>query len=96
LRSSLSGRECAFCAEKFIAGAEVYGGLGDTWLLTLRNTSHYLAPVIGWQLPKDMRVSFSPGFGLTRPSIDHVFRIGFAIEFGDLASRLRGRRSEVR
>ena len=60
-----SGRECTFCAEKFIAGAEAYGGLGDTFALTMRDTSHYFAPLIGWQLPKGARLSFSPGFGLT-------------------------------
>ena len=65
LRSAASGRDCSFCAEKFIVGAEAYGGLGDTFALTLRDTSHYVAPLIGWQLPKGVRLSFSPGFGLT-------------------------------
>ena len=54
--------------------------------LTLRDTSHYLAPLIGWQLPKDMRLSFSPGLGLTRASLDHVYRIGFAVSFGQIGS----------
>ncbi len=86
---SATGRVCNFCAEKFIAGAETYGGVGDTWALTLRDTSHYLSPVVGWQLPKDMRVSLSPGFGLTRSSLDYVLRIGFAMEFAHLNERLR-------
>jgi len=87
---SATGRMCIFCAEKFIAGAEAYGGVGDTWALTLRDTSHYLAPVFGWQLPRDMRVSLSPGFGLTRSSLAYVLRIGFAIEFDHLIEKLRG------
>ena len=41
------GRECTFCAEKFAAGVEAYGGLGDTWSLTLGDTSHYIAPLLG-------------------------------------------------
>jgi hypothetical protein len=81
LRSAASGRECTFCAEKFIAGVEGYGGLGDTFALTLRDTSHYLAPAIGWQLPKNMRLSFSPGFGLTGSSLARVYRVGLAYEF---------------
>ncbi len=81
LRGAASGRECIFCAEKFIAGAEAYGGLGDTFSLTLRDTSHYIAPVIGWQLPKGMRLSFSPGFGLTGTSLARVYRAGLAFEF---------------
>jgi hypothetical protein len=86
---SPTGRVCTFCAEKFIAGAEAYGGVGDTWSLTLRDTSHYLAPVLGWQLPRDMRVSLSPGFGVTRSSLDCALRIGFAVEFDHLIERLR-------
>ena len=81
LRSAASGRECTFCAEKFIAGAEAYGGLGDTFALTLRYTSHYLAPTVGWQLPKGVRLSFSPGFGLTDGSLARVYRVGLAFEF---------------
>ena len=86
---SPTGRVCTFCAEKFIAGAEAYGGVGDTWSLTIRDTSHYLAPVFGWQLPRSMRVSLSPGFGLTRSSLDYVLRIGFAVEFDHLIEGLR-------
>ncbi len=81
LRSAASSRECTFCAEKFIAGAEAYGGLGDTFALTMRDTSHYIAPLIGWQLPKGARFSFSPGFGLTGSSLARVYRVGLAFEF---------------
>jgi hypothetical protein len=81
LRSAGSGRACTFCAEKFIAGAEAYGGLGDTSALTLRETSHYIAPLIGWQLPKGVRLSLSPGFGLTDASFTRVYRVGLAFEF---------------
>jgi len=81
LRGAGSGRECIFCAEKFIAGVEGYGGLGDTSALTLRDTSHYLAPLVGWQLPKGVRLSFSPGFGLTDTSLTRIYRVGLAFEF---------------
>jgi len=81
LRSAGGGRECTFCAEKFIAGIEGYGGLGDTSALTLRDTSHYLAPLVGWQLPRGVRLSFSPGFGLTDASLARIYRVGLAFEF---------------
>ena len=84
LRSAASGWPCTFCREKFMAGAEAYGGLGDTASLTLRDTSHYIAPVIGWQLPKGLRLSFSPGFGLTSSSLARVYRIGLAVEFAQV------------
>lgn len=90
LRSAASSRECTFCAEKFIAGVEGYGGLGDTFSLTMRDTSHYLAPLIGWQLPKGVRLSFSPGFGLTETSLARVYRVGLAYEFEQFGNWFQG------
>lgn len=93
LGSGASGRPCTFCAEKLIAGVEGYGGLGDTQSLTLRETSHYIAPLLGWQLPRGVRLSFSPGFGLTESSLARVYRVGLAFEFpqvGGWFHRLQG------
>ena len=96
LKTALSVRECTFCAEKFTVGAEAYGGLGDTWALTMRDTSHYIAPLVGWDLPGRMRVSFSPGFGLTGSSLDRVYRVGVAYEMPQLGSLFRGAKGSVR
>ena len=96
LRSSSSGRDCTFCAEKFIVGVEAYGGLGDTWALTLHDTSHYVAPVVGWSLPGHMRVSLSPALGITGSSVDQFYRIGFAREFQDIFNMLPGRKGNLR
>lgn len=90
LRGAAGSRPCTFCREKFIAGAEAYGGLGDTAALTLRDTSHYVAPVIGWQLPKGARLSFSPGFGLTGASLARVYRVGLAFEFEQVGNWFHG------
>jgi hypothetical protein len=86
LRGAASERECTLCTEKFIAGAEAYGGLGDTFSLTIRNTSHYIAPLLGWQLPRGARLSFSPGFGLTSTSLSRVYRVGLAFEFNQVGN----------
>lgn len=90
LRLMGSGRACTFCAEKFMAGVEAYGGLGDTWSLTTGDTSHYIAPLLGWQLPKNVRLSFSPGFGLTSVSLERVYRFGLAYEFEQVGKMFRG------
>jgi len=90
LRSAASSRECMLCTEKFIAGVEGYGGLGDTFALTMRDTSHYIAPLIGWQLPKGVRLSFSPGFGLTDTSLARVYRVGLAYEFNQVGNWFHG------
>ena len=90
LRAAASERPCTFCAEKFTAGVETYGGLGNTDSLTIRDTSHYVAPVGGWDLAAHARLSFSPGFGLTDSSLDRVYRIGLAFEMPQAASWFRG------
>ncbi|HEY3705237.1 MAG TPA: hypothetical protein VGL22_09270 [Terracidiphilus sp.] len=95
LKTSLSLRECTFCLEKVTAGAEAYGGLGDTWDLSLHDTSHYIAPVMGWYLPARMRVTFSPGFGLTGSSLDRVYRVGWAYEMPQIGSLFRSHKKEV-
>lgn len=89
LRSASTGRACTFCANRFMAGVEAYGGLGDTASLTLHETSHYIAPLIGWEAPKGLRISFSPGFGLTSTSLDRVYRIGVAYEFDQIGNWFR-------
>jgi hypothetical protein len=86
LRSAAGSRQRVFAADKFLAGAEAYGGLGDTSSLTLGGTSHYIAPLVGWQLPKAMRLSFSPGFGLTSDSLARIYRIGLAFEFSQIGN----------
>lgn len=87
---STAYRECIFCAQKLTVGAEAYGGLGDTWALTMRDTSHFIAPVAGWYLPRGTRLTFSPGFGLTSSSLDRVYRVGFAVEVPQFARLFRG------
>lgn len=72
---------CTLCLAKIVVGGELYGGLGDTSSLTLRDTSHYFAPEVGWNLPRGARFSFSPGFGLTDSSLSRIYRIGFAYDF---------------
>jgi len=88
LRTLGSGKPCILCLEKLTAGAEAYGGLGDVASLTLRDTSHYIAPIIGWQLPVG-RLSFSTGFGLTSSSLDRVYRIGWASELPQIGNWFR-------
>ncbi len=96
LRTAFSGRECTFCAEKLVAGLEAYGGLGDTWSLTTRDTSHYIAPLLGWQLPRGMRLSFSPGFGLTSSSLNRVYRVGLAMEVPQISTWFRSAKEGAR
>lgn len=95
LRTLGGGKPCVFCLEKFTAGVEAFGGLGDTWSLTTRDTSHYIAPIVGWQLPVG-RLSFSTGFGLTGSSLDRVYRVGWASEIPQFSGLFRSRKGGAR
>jgi len=90
-----SAQRCSFCAENFVAGVEMYGGLGTTSRFGLPNTSHYLAPVAAWNLPSDWTIRISPGFGLNDNSHRFLLRLGVSREFsgfGNALSRLFGGR----
>ncbi len=89
LSGAAGAHDCTFCARKLTAGVEAYGGLGDTDALTIRDTSHYIAPLLSWQLPKGLRLSLSPGFGLTSTSLSRVYRIGVAYEFDQIGNWFR-------
>jgi hypothetical protein len=76
-----SAERCNLCPENFIAGVEMYGGLGDRYSFGLPDTSHYLAPVLAWNLPSDWTIRLSPGFGLNDKSHRLLLRWGMSREF---------------
>jgi hypothetical protein len=88
-----SAKRCALCPQNFIGGVEMYGGLGDRHSFGLHDTSHYVAPVLGWNLPSGWTLRISPGFGLNDNSHWLLMRWGLAREingFGSMVSRLFG------
>ena len=89
LRLEATPQHCNFCRENIILGAEMYGGLGTTDLLTLSGTSHYVAPIAALQLPNGVTFSFSPGFGLNDNSHRVLLRWGMSYEIGGFGRKLR-------
>jgi hypothetical protein len=83
-----SAKRCSFCRENFIAGVEMYGGLGDRYSFGLHDTSHYLAPVIAWNLPAGWTLRASSGFGLNDNSSRFLLRWGLSREITGFASML--------
>lgn len=83
-----SAKNCTFCAEKFQAGAELYGGLGERYSFGLHDTSHYFGPTINWMAPNGITVSFSPQFGLNDFSIPVLYRFGVSYEIDQFLSRV--------
>lgn len=88
---ALSGvaRPGAIARQNFIAGVEMYGGLGTRYSPGLHDTSHYVGPTIVYALPKGTSVTFSPNFGLNGNSIDRIYRVGFNYELGQAFGRER-------
>lgn len=90
-----SPEPCHLCAENFVAGVELYGGLGDRYSFGLHDTSHYLAPVLAWNLPENWTVRLSAGFGLNDESHRLLLRWGLSREFSsfgpEMARLFRGR-----
>jgi hypothetical protein len=89
LALAASSKPCTFCAERFIAGVEMYGGLGDRYTSGLHDTSQYLSPVVNWTSAGGTTVSFGPAFGLNSYSAGALFRFGISHEFPQFLSLLR-------
>ena len=85
-----SPQRCTFCRENFIAGVEIYGGLGDTQNFGLHATSHYVAPALAWNLPSGWTLRVSPGFGLNDNSHGLLLRWGLSREFSGFGEMLCG------
>jgi hypothetical protein len=81
---------CRFCRENFALGAEMYGGLGERYSFGLHDTSHYLGPILTWNLPRGPSFRISPNFGLNRNSNGFMFRFMVSYEIDQFFSRLRG------
>jgi len=81
--------ECAFCPEKFQAGMEMYGGLGDANGFGLHLTSQYLGPTVNWTAPNGMTLAFSPQFGLNSYSIPVLYRFSVSYEIQQFFSHFR-------
>jgi len=82
---------CTFCAEKFRAGLEMYGGLGDRYSFGTRFTSHYIGPTVNWETPNGVALSFSPQFGLNDFSVPRLYRFGISYEIEDILGRFHRR-----
>jgi hypothetical protein len=87
LALAASPQRCTLCRENFVAGLEMYGGLGDTDQFGLDGTSHYVAPLIAWNLPSGVSLRLSPGWGVNDDSHRFLLRFGVSYEFSHLGRR---------
>jgi len=75
-----AAHRCNFCPQHFIAGLEMYGGLGDRASFGLHDTSQYLAPGLVWNLPSGWTLRIEPTFGLNGNSHQFLLRWGVSYE----------------
>lgn len=89
LKLAASTENCSLCTENFALGTEMYGGLGDRQSFGLHYTSHYLGPILTWDIPHGPTVRASPNFGLNGNSIGFLFRFGISYEFDQFFPRYK-------
>jgi len=85
-----AAHRCNFCRQHFVAGVELYGGLGDRYSFGLNNTSHYLGTGLAWNLPSGWTFRFEPTFGLNDNSHQFLLRWGVSREFSGFGSMVSG------
>ena len=83
-----SAQKCNFCLQHFIAGVEMYGGLGDRYSFGLHDTSHYLAPGLAWNLPSGWTFRVEPTFGLNDNSHQFLLRWGASYEISGFGQKV--------
>lgn len=89
LRLAATPSPCNFCRENIVAGMEMYGGLGTTDSATLSGTSHYIAPILAWQMPSGVTLRVSPSWGLTDTSHRFLLRWGLTYEISGFGRKVR-------
>ena len=94
LKLAASAKRCNFCAQRFAAGVEMYGGLGDRYTPGLHDTAHYLGPALNWTSRSGLTLSFSPQFGLNDHSVARIYRFGAAYEIGQVLGKMGFHRKE--
>jgi hypothetical protein len=89
LALAASARECVLCLENLRAGIEFYGGLGNWRDFAIVGTSHYIAPIVAWALPRGVEFRLSPTFGLTRNSLPVFVRFVVSYELAGFGRQVR-------
>lgn len=75
-----TSHSCTFCRQNFSAGAEIYGGLATVHDFGFKDTSHYVGPVVAFNVPHGPTIGFSPNFGLSSDSAAVLWRLKISYE----------------
>lgn len=83
-----AAHRCNFCRQHFVAGLELYGGMGDRYSFGLNDTSHYLGTGLAWSLPSGWTFKIEPTFGLNDLSHQFLLRWGVSYEISGFGNRV--------
>jgi hypothetical protein len=75
-----SSKRCTYCRQNFLAGAEMFGGLGTRYNFGVGQTQQYFGPTVAFNAPWGVMFRFSPEFGLNDNSAAVLWRFGAAYE----------------
>lgn len=87
LATIATGRECRLCRENFSAGLELYGGMGSSQQFGFKDTAHYIAPGLVWNVGNSA-IKFSPAIGLTPGSNKMLLRVAYVYEISGFGHKL--------
>jgi hypothetical protein len=82
-------KSCVSCRENFVARLELYAGLGTTQSFGLNRTSHYLGPIVQFNVPKGPSIGCEPSFVLNASRVGLLWRFRVSYEVEQIFSHFR-------
>lgn len=77
----VTSSNCTWCRQRFVAGLEMYGGLGSTITgFGTNDTAQYVAPTVSWSLREKGTFRFSTAIGIGHETSRALFRVGYSFD----------------
>ncbi len=77
----VTSSDCTWCRQRFVAGLEMYGGLGSTLTgFGTSDTAQYVAPTVSWSLREKGTFRFSTAIGIGHETSRALFRVGYSFD----------------
>ena len=77
----VTSSDCTWCRQRFVAGVEMYGGLGSTLTgFGTNDTAQYVAPTVSWSLREKGTFRFSTAIGIGHETSRALFRVGYSFD----------------
>jgi len=84
-----SSSACTLCRQNFLAGAELFGGLGTRYTFGLKQTQQYAGPTVAFNAPHGVTLKLAPEFGLNHNAAAVLWRFGASYEISQVRDWFR-------